>query len=53
MKNPNETIFVKARADSTLQVYPFWHRCTGRYVIMLLMGHGVSVGGSELRLISP
>ncbi len=52
-KNPDETIFVKARADSALEVYPFGRRRTGQYVIMQLMGHGPSVGGSELRLITP
>jgi hypothetical protein len=51
-KNPDETILVKPRADSTLQLYPFARRRTGQYVLMLLMGHGTRVGSSELRLIS-
>ena len=52
-KGPDETIFVKARADSTLEVYPFARRREGQYVIMLLTGHGASVGGSELRPVTP
>ncbi len=51
-KNPDETIFVRGRGDSTLRVYPFARRHDGQYVIMQLVGHGASVGGRELRLIS-
>ena len=52
-KNPDETIFVKVRADATLEVYPFARRRAGQYVIMQLVGHGPSVGGGELRLVNP
>ncbi len=50
---PDETIYIKWHTDSSLQVYPFVHARAGQFVIMQLVGHGLSVGGSELRLISP
>ncbi len=49
---PDETILIKWHADSRLRIYPFVHNRLGQFVIMQLVGHGTSVGGSELRLIS-
>jgi hypothetical protein len=49
---PDEVITVQWHNDSLLRVYPFGHPRVGQFVVMQLVGHGASVGGSELRLIS-
>jgi hypothetical protein len=50
---PDEVITLQWHNDSILRVYPFSHPRAGQFVVMQLVGHGASVGGSELRLIAP
>jgi hypothetical protein len=51
-RGPDETITLQWHNDSVLRVYPLDHPRAGQFVVMQLVGHGASVGGSELRLIS-
>ena len=51
-RGPDETISVQWHNDSLLRVYPFGQARAGQFVVMQLMGHGASVGASELRLIA-
>jgi beta-galactosidase/beta-glucuronidase len=49
---PDETIYIKWHTDATLRMFPFVHNRLGQFVIMQLVGHRATVGGSELRLIA-
>ena len=51
-RGPDETISVQWHNDSLLRAYPFVQARAGQFVVMQLVGHGASVGASELRLIA-
>ncbi len=51
-RGPDETITVQWHNDSLLRACPFVHPRAGQFIVMQLVGHGASVGGSELRLIA-
>ena len=51
-RGPDEAITIQWHNDSLLRAYPFGQTRTGQFVVMQFVGHGASVGGSELRLIS-
>jgi hypothetical protein len=48
----DEAISIQWHNDSLLRVCPFGRPRAGQFVVMQLVGHGASVGGSELRLIT-